>query len=98
MNRNDNFSYTAKRELFDYLENQSEETGENIELDVIALCCEYQESTSADIIQDNRLDFNDDMDNEELAEVARDYLNDNTTIIGEFEDDAGVVSFVFACF
>jgi hypothetical protein len=38
-----NFSYEGKRALFDYLENSSEETGEDIELDTIALCCEYSE-------------------------------------------------------
>jgi hypothetical protein len=39
----DNFSYEGKRALFDYLEQYSEEVGEDIELDPIALCCEYTE-------------------------------------------------------
>jgi hypothetical protein len=38
-----NFSYEGKKALYDYLENLSEETGEDIELDTIALCCEYSE-------------------------------------------------------
>jgi replication fork clamp-binding protein CrfC len=38
-----NFSYEGKRALFDYLEQLSEDTGEDIELDTIALCCEYTE-------------------------------------------------------
>lgn len=38
-----NFSYEGKRALFDYLEQYSEDTGENIELDTVALCCEYDE-------------------------------------------------------
>ena len=41
--RDNNFSYDGKRALFDYLENYEEETGEKIELDIIALCCEYNE-------------------------------------------------------
>ena len=45
--RNENFSYKGKRALFDYLESLSEDTGEAIKLDVIALCCEYSEYTSA---------------------------------------------------
>ena len=42
-NRENSFSYAGKKALFDYLEEYEEETGEEIELDVIALCCEYTE-------------------------------------------------------
>lgn len=43
MNRGANFSYEGLNALFDYLEQLEEDTGEEIELDVIALCCEYTE-------------------------------------------------------
>ena len=43
MDRGTQFSYEAKRALFDYLTELEADTGEPIELDVIALCCEYQE-------------------------------------------------------
>lgn len=36
-----NFTYEGKRALFDYLEQLSEDTGDDIELDIVALCCEY---------------------------------------------------------
>lgn len=39
MGRGDNFSYDGLDALYDYLE----ELDENYELDVIALCCEYNE-------------------------------------------------------
>jgi hypothetical protein len=39
----DNFTYEGKRALFDYLEELEEETEKQIELDPIALCCEYTE-------------------------------------------------------
>lgn len=42
-----NFSYAGKRALFDYLESVEEDTGEEIELDTVALCCEYSEYNSA---------------------------------------------------
>jgi len=45
--RNATFSYKGKRALFDYLENYSEETGEIVELDIVALCCDYTEYDSA---------------------------------------------------
>lgn len=41
--RGDQFSYEGLNALFDYLEELSEDTGINIELDVIALCCEFTE-------------------------------------------------------
>jgi hypothetical protein len=43
MDREDNFSYDARAALFEYLEQYEEDTGEMLELDVIALCCEYTE-------------------------------------------------------
>ena len=41
-NRSDNFSLAGRVALFNYLEELEEDMGE-IELDVIALCCEYTE-------------------------------------------------------
>jgi hypothetical protein len=38
-----NFSYDALRALYDYLEEYEESTGETIEFDPIALCCEWSE-------------------------------------------------------
>tara|TARA_R100001369_G_scaffold21641_1_gene39305 strand:- start:259 stop:579 length:321 start_codon:yes stop_codon:yes gene_type:complete len=39
----DDFSYEGLKALYDYLEQYEEDTGEQIELDVIAICCEYTE-------------------------------------------------------
>jgi len=39
--RYEDFGYAALRALFDYLEDMESDTGEEIELDVIALCCDY---------------------------------------------------------
>ncbi len=41
--RKDNFSYEGLKTLYDYLEDFEESTGEKIELDVIAICCDYSE-------------------------------------------------------
>jgi hypothetical protein len=38
-----NFSYDGLAALFDYLEQLEEDLGEPMELDVIALCCDYTE-------------------------------------------------------
>lgn len=43
MGRKDQFSYEALIALFDYLEEIEDNMEEQVELDVIALCCEYRE-------------------------------------------------------
>ena len=50
MGRNEQFTYEAKRALFDYLEELGEDIGEEIDLDVIALCCEWHEETLEDVL------------------------------------------------
>jgi hypothetical protein len=45
--RQDQFSYNGKTALFDYLEEIEEGCDTEIELDVIALCCEYSEYKTA---------------------------------------------------
>jgi len=41
--RPDKFSYAGLKALFDYLEQWEEDCEEEIELDVISICCEYTE-------------------------------------------------------
>jgi hypothetical protein len=47
--RKENFSYEGSKALFEYLEQYEEDCGEEIELDVVALCCEYSEEQFSDI-------------------------------------------------
>ena len=46
MDRSDNFSSAGLRALFNHIEELEADTGEQIELDVIALCCEFTEYSS----------------------------------------------------
>ena len=72
-----NFSYEGKQSLFNYLEEYEESTGEEIELDTIALCCEYSEYDSFKKLKE---DYNNIKTMEDLE--------DNTQVI-EVEDYAG---------
>ena len=88
MDRKENFSYDGLLVLFDYFEELEDSTGEDIELDVIAICCDYNELSYNDIINEYSIDITDCdgetiTDEEELIELVRDYLNDNTCIVGE---------------
>jgi hypothetical protein len=80
--RKENFSYEALGLLFDYFESYEEETGQEIELDVIAICCEYNEDTIEDIIANYSIDV-EGLDEDEKIDAVRDYLNDNTMLVGE---------------
>jgi len=51
--RDDQFTYDGKKALFEYLEQLEEECDTEIELDVIALCCEYTEYEDLKEFQDN---------------------------------------------
>lgn len=42
-----NFSLEGKRALFDYFEEYEESTGETLEFDPIAICCDYTEYKNA---------------------------------------------------
>jgi hypothetical protein len=81
-NRKDQFSYEGLAVLFDYFESYEEETGQEIELDVIAICCDYTEDTVADIARNYSIDV-EGLDDDEKIEAVRDYLNDNTQLVGE---------------
>ena len=82
-----NFSYAGKRALYEYLENYEEETGEEIELDTIALCCDYSEYESATEAADayTMVYDVDDVAPEDLEEEkekqAREWIEERTTVI-----------------
>ena len=84
MGRENQCSYDGLEALFNYLEDYEDDTGESIELDVIALCCEYTEYANLAEIQ-NDYDAEDypDMETiEEHTQVIR--INDDAFIIQQF--------------
>jgi hypothetical protein len=80
--RPDNFSYSGLSALYDYLTDLEDGTGQEIELDVVAICCnffEYESATSA------AGDYGQDFSNED---DALEYLLNNTPVI---EHAGGVI-------
>jgi len=49
----DAFSYEGLKALYDYLEQYEDDTGDQIELDVIALCCDYTEYEDLEAFQED---------------------------------------------
>ena len=41
--RKDTFSYAGLEALFEYLEQLEEDTGEEMEFDMVGICCDYTE-------------------------------------------------------
>lgn len=91
MDRLDNFSYDGARVLFDYLEEYEEASDQEIELDVIALCCDYSEDSPEDIASYYNIEPEDD---EELEDAVINYLNENTSVCGQ--TDAGTIVYCSA--
>jgi len=73
--RGDQFSYEALGLLFDHLES----LGSDVELDVVGICCEYEEGTPEYIAKQYNIDLEDD--GNELLNVL-DSLHDMTTVVG----------------
>lgn len=91
--RKEQFSYEGMGLLFDYLEQLEDSIGEEIDLDVIALCCEYSEETLSDVAQNYDIDL-EGLEAEERIEAIVNYLNDRTSVVGLVNDEA----IVYACF
>ncbi len=70
--RKENFSYEGLEALFNYLESYEEDTGEEIELDVIALCCDYTE-------YENLAEFQKDYNTEDYQTIED--IEEATTVI-----------------
>lgn len=50
-NREENFSVQARRALFDFYDDLSDDIREPFELDVIAICCDWAQYTFAELLQ-----------------------------------------------
>jgi hypothetical protein len=90
--RKDQFSYEALGLLFDYLE----EIDPDMELDVIAICCDYTENSADTIAQDYSIDLSAASDGVCTAsaygleqveaakrDIVREYLMDEGAYVGE---------------
>lgn len=73
----DQFGYEALSALFDYIEDVEQDTGVEIDLDVVAICCDYTVSTLKEVR--DAYDLDEDVD-------VLEYLMDNTVVVEELDD------------
>lgn len=96
------WSWAGARALAEWLEEYEETTGDELELDVVAIRCDWSEYASltewadeyfSDEAQRNdAIGANEDTDEEQLEDLIRDHINDNGYCI-EFGGGVIVSSF-----
>ena len=76
MDRLDNFSYQGLRVLYDWFEMIEDCDESEVELDVVAICCEFSEATPGEIANSYGID-------RFPFQSLLDYLNDHTLVCGQ---------------
>ena len=76
--RKDQFSHDALEAIFNYLDTYSEETGENIEFDIVSICCDWSEMTWQDVAMSYGVDLSGCADDDERIGEVEDFLCRNT--------------------
>ena len=77
--RPNNFTDEGLIVLWDYLEDYEQSTGEELELDIIALCCDYNEDEPQNIAKNYNIDTTGEG---EPSHIVREYLEENATFVG----------------
>lgn len=84
MGRDNNFSHKGLLALFDYLEQYEQDCDTEIELDVIALCCEYNEQDLETIKKEYsnlNIETIDDLREHTTVIMVDDEADENPTLI-----------------
>ena len=87
--RPNNFSYEGLTALYDYLEQYEEDTGQEIELDVIGLCCEF---TEYDSLKEFQGEYFDDVEGDKYKTIEE---IEEETIVIPIEGKEGFIIQVF---
>jgi hypothetical protein len=84
--RYDGYGYEALKVIFEYLEEYEESTGEEIELDVIAICCDYNVDTPLSIAENYGIEIDVNENDDEITQQVKDFLESATIMLGETAD------------
>ena len=82
-----NFSFEGLNALFDYLEEWEQEMGEDVEFDMVGICCDYSEYENEKELKQNYLPMTKEQIEEnayvilEFKKLGNDY---NSYIVGNF--------------
>ena len=76
--RAEQFSYEALGLLFDYFEDNAPD----MELDVIAVCCDYAEESVDEIMESYDIDVDTDASEKHKMHEVMEWLQNNTQVVG----------------
>jgi hypothetical protein len=80
-----NFTYEGLTALWEYLEEYEESTGEELELDDIAICCDFSEDSWENIASNYDIDLSGAELGGEKYEIVKTYLEDQGAFVGEVD-------------
>jgi len=92
MGRGNQFTHKGLCELYDFLVEMEDQTGDEQELDVIALCCDFSEDHYADLVDYIGVDTEHCEDEEEVFQTVLDELNDSTMVVYA-DEDSGMIMY-----
>jgi len=91
MDRKNQFTYEAYGLIYDFLE----EVDQDWELDVIAVCCDFDEQSPVDIAYMYGIDISEcNGDEDEISTVVQDYLQNHTSVVG-VTSEGNIIYFQF---
>ena len=79
--RGDQFSYEGLELIYDYIDEYERDSGEEIELDVIGICCEWSEDSPENIARSYDIDISG-MEDEQIMSEVLGFLRDETQVAG----------------
>ena len=95
---NANWSWAGARAMAEYLEEYEEKTGEEVELDVVAIRCDFSEYSSLEAWADDyfsaeeqrndAIGADEETDEDEMEDMIRDHIQENGQLI---EFDGGII-------
>ena len=83
--RPENFSHSGLQALWEHLTEWEEDTGEELELDPIAFCCDFTEDSARDISENYGIDISGIEDEEGIEDAVKEYLLTEGHYIAETE-------------
>ena len=81
--RPDNFSYQGLRILFDYFEQYESDTGEDVDFDVIAICCDFSEDSFENIADQYGIALDLDMGEDYQMQQVLEHLEGEGAYLGD---------------
>jgi len=90
MNRESNFSEEGRIALFDFLTELESDTGSEIELDVISICCDFTEYSNLNELKQEYSHLLEDEEFEDDDEVL-DFFRDETIVLPRLSNGGVII-------